>query len=71
MGCDQLRETFHGKEGVDGSSPSEGSAKAPEPGFLFSAYLHVLQRAVGMEPFMEPSGPNVRVKTTLRSARLL
>jgi hypothetical protein len=27
MGCDQLRETFHGKEGVDGSSPSEGFRK--------------------------------------------
>src|SRR5438552_1702446 len=31
-GCHQLRETFHGKEGVDGSSPSEGSAKAPHVG---------------------------------------
>jgi hypothetical protein len=30
MGCDQLPESFHGKEGVDGSSPLEGSAKAPE-----------------------------------------
>src|SRR6266487_6863459 len=29
-GCHRLREKFHGKEGVDGSSPSEGSAKAPE-----------------------------------------
>jgi hypothetical protein len=27
--CDQLPFGFHGKEGVDGSSPSEGSAKAP------------------------------------------
>jgi hypothetical protein len=27
-----LPETFHGKEGVDGSSPSEGSAKAPQSG---------------------------------------
>jgi hypothetical protein len=27
MGCDQLPAAFHGKEGVDGSSPSEGSAK--------------------------------------------
>jgi hypothetical protein len=26
-GCHRLPETFHGKEGVDGSSPSEGSAK--------------------------------------------
>ena len=28
----QLVEHLHGKEGVDGSSPSEGSAKAPEIG---------------------------------------
>src|SRR5207249_10226087 len=27
VGCDPLPEKFHGKEGVDGSSPSEGSAK--------------------------------------------
>ena len=32
VGCDRLPETFHGKEGVDGSSPSEGSAKAPQSG---------------------------------------
>jgi hypothetical protein len=42
----------HGKEGVDGSSPSEGSAKAPfvgasrRPTCWFS-------RVGGMEPFME------------------
>jgi hypothetical protein len=29
VGCDQLPKGAHGKEGVDGSSPSEGSAKAP------------------------------------------
>jgi hypothetical protein len=29
VGCVQLPEGAHGKEGVDGSSPSEGSAKAP------------------------------------------
>ena len=28
VGCDRLPEAFHGKEGVDGSSPSEGS-KSP------------------------------------------
>jgi hypothetical protein len=28
VGCDQLPQEFHGKEGVDGSSPSEG-AKIP------------------------------------------
>jgi hypothetical protein len=31
-GCDPLRPKLHGKEGVDGSSPSEGSAKAPQSG---------------------------------------
>src|SRR6266516_76532 len=36
IGCHRLRSTFHGKEGVDGSSPSEGSAKAPHAGFFFS-----------------------------------
>jgi hypothetical protein len=30
VGCHRLPEKFHGKEGVDGSSPSEGSAKSPE-----------------------------------------
>jgi hypothetical protein len=34
VGCDQLPESFHGKEGVDGSSPSEGSAKASQTGAL-------------------------------------
>jgi hypothetical protein len=32
VGCDQLPGSFYGKEGVDGSSPSEGSAKAPQTG---------------------------------------
>jgi hypothetical protein len=34
VGCDRLPETFHGKEGVDGSSPSEGSEKASKWPFL-------------------------------------
>jgi hypothetical protein len=33
VGCDRLPGGAHGKEGVDGSSPSEGSAKAPHIGF--------------------------------------
>jgi hypothetical protein len=31
-GCYRLPEKFHGKEGVDGSSPSEGSAEVPHVG---------------------------------------
>src|SRR5438034_11004755 len=50
----RLRATFHGKEGVDGSSPSEGSAKAPQSlSFLFRIYLRIVQLAVSMEHFME------------------
>jgi hypothetical protein len=37
VGCDRSPIGAHGKEGVDGSSPSEGSAKAPQSGaFRFS-----------------------------------
>jgi hypothetical protein len=32
VGCDQLPKRAHGKEGVSGSSPEEGSAKAPHSG---------------------------------------
>jgi hypothetical protein len=36
MGCDRLPQGPHGKEGVDGSSPSEGSAKPVlRAGFAF------------------------------------
>jgi hypothetical protein len=38
VGCDGLPELFHGKEGVDGSSPSEGFAVQPAiSAFLLSA----------------------------------
>jgi hypothetical protein len=44
-------QNLHGKEGVDGSSPSEGSAKAAQiAGFFGRLELHELQYAVGMEP---------------------
>jgi hypothetical protein len=47
-------EQSDGKERVDGSSPSEGSAKAPESGaFLVQVNLLRIERAVGMEPLME------------------
>jgi hypothetical protein len=50
------RNRLHGKEGVDGSSPSEGSAKTPHVGnFALRVQTDLLfvARAVGMEPFME------------------
>src|SRR5439155_10147383 len=33
-GCDRLPETFHGKEGVSGSSPEEGSKRPANQLFL-------------------------------------
>src|SRR6266511_3918268 len=38
-GCHRLPQEIHGKEGVDGSSPSEGSAKVPHNGAFFSDRL--------------------------------
>jgi hypothetical protein len=41
----------HGKEGVNGSSPLEGFAKAPHAGaFSVQKDLQILVRAVRMEP---------------------
>jgi hypothetical protein len=57
VGCDQLPRAAHGKEGVSGSSPEEGSAKGPANlAFSSRLHLHDVQRAVGVEPPMEPSG---------------
>ena len=46
-----------GKEGVDGSSPSEGLQNPRSRGFFVQDDLLFVARAVGMEPFMELSGP--------------
>ena len=59
--CDRLPFGSHGKEGVDGSSPSEGSAKAPVNGgflvggFLVQTYLRVNPRAPSVEHLVEQS----------------
>jgi hypothetical protein len=46
----------HGKEGVDGSSPSEGFTKVPQKrDFFIQIDLLQAQRAMGMERGMEPS----------------
>ena len=44
-GCHCLPATFHGKEGVDGSSPSEGFTKTPQSAaFHLKLHLHGVQR---------------------------
>ncbi len=52
-GCDQLPIGAHGKEGVSGSSPEEGSAKSCTAVISVQPALQMLQCAVGMEPFLE------------------
>jgi hypothetical protein len=55
LGCDRLLKAAHGKEGVSGSSPEEGSAKAPQnETFCFRISLQIRERGAGMEPVMEP-----------------
>jgi hypothetical protein len=57
VGCDQLPFGAHGKEGVDGSSPSEGSAKAPQiAAFSIEAACKSSNMRMVMEPFMELPG---------------
>jgi len=47
-GCDQLPESFHGKKGVSGSSPEEGSHETPPTtGLLFRGLEPVFQSAFG------------------------
>ena len=46
----QLVEHFHGKEGVDGSSPSEGSLERPPNGGLsFSRWRYGMAQTGGVE----------------------
>jgi hypothetical protein len=65
-------ETFDGKEGVDGSSPSEGLQNPRSRGFFVQDDLLFVVRAVGMEPFMELSrsrGDLFRAKEEVGSSR--
>ncbi|HEU6446653.1 MAG TPA: hypothetical protein VFL61_16500 [Gaiellaceae bacterium] len=50
-----MTQDLNGKEGVDGSSPSEGFQKAPQIGaFSVEGVCAISTMRVSMEPFMEP-----------------
>ena len=54
VGCDPLPETFHGKEGVSGSSPEEGSYESPAKEILLLFLCAALHPACsGMEQVLE------------------
>ena len=58
-----------GKEGVDGSSPSEGFGKALHDRLSFRVDLQFLEHGAGMEPFMEPSGQNALMESRVAGPR--
>ena len=71
-GCHRLPATFHGKEGVDGSSPSEGFKKRPANGLFFvasTAYVHRSSASLNLSP---GSVPNVAeaLQSRLKQRRL-
>src|SRR5438105_15495957 len=52
VGCDRLPRGVHAKEGVDGSSPSEGSPKRPgNMGLLILTLLRFFQHALEWNMF--------------------
>ena len=55
MATHRNRSAAHGKEGVDGSSPSEGLQNPRSRGFSVQDDLLFVVRAVDMELFMELS----------------
>jgi hypothetical protein len=65
IGFSRPLQGFDGKEGVDGSSPSEGSAKGPHVGaFPFRATCSLSN--VGMEPCLELSHSERPRRSALR-----
>jgi hypothetical protein len=56
VGCDRLPPNLDGKEGSTVRVRQRALQKSRKMGLSFRKNLHDLQRAVGMEPFMEPSG---------------
>ena len=69
--CHQSRPPLHGKEGVDGSSPSEGSTKSPEiGGYHGQNDLLLIARAVGVEHVVEQSAQKGRRKVLNRPSHV-
>ena len=48
---------LHGKEGVDGSSPSEGSAKAPHVGAFVITEVFIAEQAKARYPLFRSVDP--------------
>jgi len=55
-GCDHLPFGAHGKEGVDGSSPSEGFTKGPANGFsLPRRHTYIARASLNLSPRSVPN----------------
>ena len=65
VGCDRLPESFHGKEGVDGSSPQRALQRRRKSALFLSGDLcRSSNMRWVLEPFMEPSGSGARSKAS-------
>src|SRR2546421_7943642 len=66
----QLVEHLHGKEGVDGSSPSEGSRKAPVIGAFVPRLTRTRSKLLRVEQVMEQPEPRREGRRRSRTVRL-
>src|SRR5213080_2544485 len=68
VGCDQLPSGVMVREGVDGSSPSEGFAKAPQTGLFVWAEFALRSARSGVESVMEKTRPGDCASSVARGA---
>jgi hypothetical protein len=66
IGCHRLLETFHGKEGVDGSSPSEGSYESPATRGVSFFFRATRVGAISLDEFVNVSCWIAHVQTQPR-----
>jgi hypothetical protein len=70
VGCDRLPREVHGKEGVDGSSPSEGSAKAPQSGAFSFAWTCTMPACIGYGALYGAFGSKIALHSAARCRRI-
>ena len=66
VGCHRLPEEFHGKEGVDGSSPSEACTKALQMGILVLPAMAKFRRFAGTRRVHFGTGGHSRARAASR-----
>jgi hypothetical protein len=68
VGCDRLPPGPHGKEGVDGSSPSEGLLRSPANGHMMLPAMARFRDFAGTRRVHFGTGGHLRARATSRGA---